>query len=201
MAPSDERDLIHALDFATTLDFPTQLRYPRDNVPAEPLGHEVPWTLTRNGGKSRTLREGTDATLIAYGSLAWQSLEAARLLEEDGLSVAVVDARFCKPLDGDMLARVFAQGTPILTVEDHSIVNGFGTAVVEHASEKRYDTRLVTRLGLPDRFVKHASRGEQLREVGLDPVGIARTVRASIEESRQIPTEATPQGRVVRQMR
>jgi 1-deoxy-D-xylulose-5-phosphate synthase len=201
MAPSDEKELIRALDMATTLDTAAEIRYPRDNCPPEPLGEDTAWTIGRNGGKSRTLREGTDATLIAYGSVAWQSLEAARLLENEGLSVGVVDARFCKPLDGDMLEQVFARGTPILTVEDHSVVNGFGTAVVEHAQEKRYDARLVTRLGLPDRFIKHASRPEQFREVGLDAAGIARSVRSAIEESRTAPAPATPVRRRVPQMR
>jgi 1-deoxy-D-xylulose-5-phosphate synthase len=201
MAPSDERELIRSLELATTLDSPNQIRYPRDNVPSEPLGEDTPWTITRNGGKSRTLREGSDATLVAYGSTAWQAIEAAKMLDREGYSVGVVDARFCKPLDGEMLERVFAKGAPILTVEDHSIVNGFGTAVVEHAQEKRYDARLVTRLGLPDRFIKHASRGEQLKEVGLDAAGIARSVRAAIEESRSVPAEATPVRRAVPQMR
>ena len=123
------------------------------------------------------------------------------MLENEGLSVGVVDARFCKPLDGEMLARVFAQGTPVITVEDHSIVNGFGTAIIEHAQEKRYDARLVTRLGLPDRFVKHASRSEQMKEVGLDAAGIARSVRSAIEEARQIPQEAPASKRAVPQMR
>jgi 1-deoxy-D-xylulose-5-phosphate synthase len=201
MSPSDERELIRSLDFATTLDSPNEIRYPRDNCPPEPLGEDSPWMITRTGGKSRVLREGADATLIAYGSTALQAMEAAQLLENDGFSVAVVDARFCKPLDGEMLERVFAKGTPILTVEDHSIVNGFGTAVVEHAQEMRYDARLVTRLGLPDRFIKHASRSEQLKEVGLDPVGIAASVRAALEESRQVPTEVTPIRRTISQMR
>jgi len=150
---------------------------------------------------TRTLREGTDATIIAYGSTAWQSLEAAKLLENEGLSVGVVDARFCKPLDSEMLARVFAQGTPIITVEDHAVINGFGTAVIEHAQENRYDARLVTRLGLPDRFIRQASRSEQLKEVGLDAVGIARSVRGAIDESRMIPAEATPVKRALPQMR
>ncbi len=201
MSPSDERELIRSLDFATTLDSPNEIRYPRDNCPAEPLGEDSPWMITRTGGKSRTLRQGADATLIAYGSMALQAIEAAKILENDGFSVAVVDARFCKPLDGEMLAQVFAKGTPILTIEDHSIVNGFGTAVVEHAQEMRYDARLVTRLGLPDRFIKHASRNEQLKEVGLDPAGIAASVRAALEESRQVPTEATPIRRTIPQMR
>ena len=190
VAPSDERDLIGALDFVTALDAPSVMRYPRDNCPPAPLGDEVPWAIAKTGGKSRTLKTGADATIIAYGALAWQSLDAAKLLDNEGLSVGVIDARFCKPLDGEMLERVFsaaAAGAPILTVEDHSIINGFGTAIVEHAAEKRYDTHRVTRLGLPDRFIKHAKRAEQLSDIGLDPAGIARSVRSAIEEARQEP--------------
>jgi len=174
------------------------------HVPPEPLGEDSPWTITKTGGKSRTLRQGTDATFLAYGSTAWQALDAAKLLENEGLSVGVIDARFCKPLDGEMLKTLFAKnggGHPILTVEDHSIINGFGSAVIEHAQEKRYDARLVTRLGLPDRFIKHASRPEQFKEVGLDPAGLARSARAAIEEARAIPTEAAPTNRTLPQMR
>src|SRR5205085_872392 len=131
MAPSDEQELIRSLDLATTLDAPSEVRYPRDNVPPAPLGADSAWTITKTGGKSRTLKTGVDATIIAYGSMAWQALDAATLLENEGIHVGVVDARFCKPLDSEMLQRVFAisaeRGTPILTVEDHSVVNGFGT--------------------------------------------------------------------------
>jgi 1-deoxy-D-xylulose-5-phosphate synthase len=201
MAPSDEQELIRALELGTSLDSPNEIRYPRDNCPPAPLGEDSAWGIFKSGGKSRTLRDGEDATIVAYGSTAWQALDAAKMLENEGLSVGVVDARFCKPLDGEMLARVFAQGTPVITVEDHSIVNGFGTAIIEHAQEKRYDARLVTRLGLPDRFVKHASRPEQMKEVGLDAAGITRRVRSAIEEARQIPTEAPASKRAVPQMR
>ncbi len=84
-----------------------------------------------------------------------------------------------------MLERVFAAGAggvPVITVEDHAVINGFGTAVLEHAQQHRYETRMMVRLGLPDRFIAHASRGEQLKEVGLDATGIARSVRAAVEE-------------------
>jgi 1-deoxy-D-xylulose-5-phosphate synthase len=189
MAPSDERELVRSLDFAISLDSPNEIRYPRDNVPPEPLGEEVPWAITARGGVSRTLRAGSDATLIAYGSMALQALEAATLLEADGLSVGVVDARFCKPLDGAMLERVFAAGGPILTVEDHSVINGFGTSVLEYAQQHRLDARLVTRLGLPDRFIAHASRGAQLKEVGLDAAGIASSVRAAVQERQEHPPQ------------
>ncbi len=182
MSPSDEQDLVGALNFAVTLDCPCQLRYPRDNCPAKPLGEQVAWEITATGGRSRTLREGADATIVAYGSLAMQSLQAADALANEGLSVGVVDARFCKPVDGAMLDKLFAAGKPIITVEDHAVIGGFGAAVIEYAQLKRHDARLVTRLGLPDRFIAHASRGQQLKEVGLDPVGIASSVRAAIAE-------------------
>ncbi len=184
MAPSDERELTRALDVSMTLDGPSEIRYPRDNCPAEPLGEDTPWTISATGGTARRLRTGADATLLAYGSAAMQAVQAAELLENEGLSVGVVDARFCKPLDGRMMEELFAAGKPILTVEDHSIVNGFGTAVVEHAQEHRLDGRLVTRLGLPDRFISHASRPEQFAEVGLDAAGIVRSVRAAIAEAK-----------------
>lgn len=199
MAPSDEPELVRCMDLAVALDKPTEIRYPRDNVPPTPLGEDSAWGITKTGGVSRTLREGADATIVAYGSLAWQAMDAAKLLEAEGLQVAVVDARFCKPLDGAMLEKVFGKGAPVITVEDHAAINGFGTAVVEHAAEKRYDTRLVTRLGLPDRFIKFASRPEQLMEVGLDAAGIARSVRAAIEEAG--PKEMAPGTRMLPQMR
>ena len=202
MAPSDELDLIGALDFAVASDSPSALRYPRDNCPAEPLGPAIPWAITKTGGTSRTLREGTDATIIAYGALAMQALTAAKALENEGLSAGVVDARFCKPLDRAMLDRVFAAGKPILTLEDHAIINGFGTAVLEYAQQERHDARLVTRLGLPDRFIAQATRNEQLKEVGLDAAGIASSVRAAIVEAAQAPEpEAVPAKRRTPQMR
>ncbi len=200
MAPSDEPELLRCMDLAVALDKPTEIRYPRDNVPPTPLGEDTAWGITRTGGVSRTLREGADATIVAYGSLAWQALDAAKLLEAEGLQVGVVDARFCKPLDGAMIERVFAKGTAVITVEDHAAINGFGTALLEHATEQRFDTRLMTRLGLPDRFIKFASRGQQLAEVGLDVAGIARSVRAAIEEA-NAPREMPAAKRLSPQMR
>jgi len=186
MAPSDEAELNRSLRLALSLETASALRYPRDNVPAnnfedvidEPLRKEAAqeWTA----GKSRTLREGSDATIVAYGSLVQNAMHAADELSADGLSVAVIDARFCKPLDGDMLARVMKPGHPVLTVEDHSLQNGFGSAVAEFAVQHRLPTEDLTRLGMPDRLIAHATRKEQLAEVGLDAAGIARSVRDGV---------------------
>jgi 1-deoxy-D-xylulose-5-phosphate synthase len=126
------------------------------------------------------LREGTDVTIIAYGALAQQALLAADQLSADGLSVGVVDARFCKPVDGEMLSRVLRHGHPVLTLEDHSLQNGFGSAVAEYAVAHNLPTLRLTRLGMPDRLIAHATRMEQLIEVGLDAGGIARSTRDAI---------------------
>src|SRR5688572_30363113 len=190
MAPSDEAELNRSLRLAVSLDTAAAaIRYPRDNVPAchyedvidEPLrdaaGQE--WAV----GRSRTLRAGSDATLVVYGALCQQAMLAAEQLSTEGVSVGVVDARFCKPVDGEMLARVLKPGHPVLTVEDHALQNGFGTAVLEYASAHDLPTEHLTRLGMPDRLIAHATRKEQLTEVGLDPVGIAGKIgRASCRE-------------------
>jgi 1-deoxy-D-xylulose-5-phosphate synthase len=186
MAPSDEAELNRALRLALALDTASALRYPRDNVPAcnfesvidEPLraAAATEWEV----GRSRVLRDGTDATLIVYGALAESAMVAAQQLETEGLSVAVIDARFCKPLDGDMLGRVLKPAHPVLTVEDHALQNGFGTAVLEYAVAHDLPTDTLTRLGMPDRLIAHATRKEQLAEVGLDPMGIANRVRDAV---------------------
>jgi 1-deoxy-D-xylulose-5-phosphate synthase len=186
MAPSDEPELNRSLRLALSLDTASAVRYPRDNVPAcnletvidEPLraAASEEWKV----GKSRVLREGADATIIVYGALAESAMVAAQQLETEGFNVAVIDARFCKPLDGEMLNRVLKPAHPVLTVEDHSLQNGFGSAVLEYAGAHNLPTETITRLGMPDRLVAHATRKEQLTEVGLDPLGIANSVRDAI---------------------
>ncbi len=188
MAPSDEAELNRALRLAISLETASAIRYPRDNVPvanfeqiiAEPLRKAAAgeWAI----GRSRVLRTGDDATLIAYGALTESVMAAADLLADDGISVEVVDARFCKPIDGDMLARVLRPRHPVLTVEDHSLQNGFGSAVAEYAIAHQLPTLNLVRLGMPDRLISHATRKEQLTEVGLDPAGIAASVRDSVKK-------------------
>jgi 1-deoxy-D-xylulose-5-phosphate synthase len=188
MAPSDESELRRALKLAVTLETASSLRYPRDNVP--PNFHETispelraaadtDWTI----GRGRVLRGGTDATLIVYGALAASVLEAAAELEQEGISAEVIDARFCKPLDGAMLRRVLRCGHPVLTVEDHAVINGFGTAVAEYAVAHGLPTARLRQLGMPDRLIAHATRQQQLAEVGLDARGIARSVRDAVRSA------------------
>lgn len=198
MAPSDEADLNRMLRLALTLDVASAVRYPRDTVPAEDYvaldhrvgcGTSVPLGETDLGlGRSRILRQGSDATLVVYGALMTEAMKAAKLLSDAGIEVELVDARFCKPLDGPMLARVLRDGHPVLTVEDHVVTNGFGTAVLEHALATGLPTSHLTLLGHPaDRLIAHAKRAEQLAETGLDAAGIARSVRSAIARTETAP--------------
>ena len=135
MAPSDEAELNRcAAARRCRSTRASALRYPRDNVPAcnfedvidEPLRGAASQRVDKSA-RAASLREGADATLIVYGALAQNAMIAAEELAAEGISVEVIDARFCKPLDGEMLARVLRAGHPVLTVEDHALQNGFGT--------------------------------------------------------------------------
>jgi len=190
MAPMDEEELREALALALALTQPSAIRYPRDVLPS-PLPGCPPFEL----GKARLLRDGHDAVLLCYGVSATEGLAAAELLAESGLEVAVFNARFAKPVDRDMVAAAFGSSRPVVTVEDHSVAGGFGSAVLEAAQEMGLPTARCLRLGMPaDRFVAHGSRSEQMAECGIDATGIASTVQSLLE----IPVAASvlaPRGR------
>ncbi len=189
MGPSDEEDLRSAMRLALTLDGPCAIRYPRDAVVA-PLGRPEPFVL----GRSRRLRAGRDATILAYGVTAATALAAAQsLADQDAIDCEVVSARFAKPLDQVMIERAVGGGRPVVVVEDHLLAGGFGSAVLEAASEAGLDARNVVRLGLPDDWVQVASRAEQLARAGIDAPSIARTVREQCEAVERVggPAPAT----------
>lgn len=198
MSPSDAAEMKRCLKFAMSLDCPSAIRYPRDTAPEKNYEEVIlpdlaaaaakDWQL----GRSRTLREGTDATLVVYGSLCANAMAAAAELESEGVSVGVIDARFCKPLDGEMLTRVLRSGAPVLSVEDHSLQNGFGSAILEYAVSHGLPTDRITRLGIPDRLIAHATRAQQLAEVGLDPAGIARATRDALRAGRRLSVQVMP---------
>ncbi len=191
MAPSDESELNRALRFALKLDTASAIRYPRDNVPVTDFENVIDEDLRERAsahwrlGQSRTLRHGSDATILSYGALTENALLAADELAQEGISVGIVDARFCKPLDGEMVRRVLRTGHPVLTLEDHSLQNGFGTAVIEYAASQGLATTSIMRLGMPDRLIAHATRRQQLAEVGLDAPGIAQAVREAVRAFRE----------------
>ncbi|UCE62319.1 MAG: 1-deoxy-D-xylulose-5-phosphate synthase [Phycisphaerales bacterium] len=173
MAPIDEVELQEALKFGFDLDGPCTIRYPRDSVPA-PMPDCPPFEL----GKSRRLRDGDTATVLCYGVTATHAMAAADLLAESGTEVSVINARFARPIDREMVSNALADGKPAVTVEDHSVAGGFGSAVLETAQEMGLDASRVVRLGMPaDRFIAHGSRAGQMAECGYDATGIASTIQ------------------------
>jgi 1-deoxy-D-xylulose-5-phosphate synthase len=168
-APRDENELQHLLATALESDRPFALRFPRGSAPGVELDPD-PKPLPI--GRGELLREGRDLALVAIGKTVGAALQAADLLGEQGISAAVVDARFVKPLDEQMLTRVGRLCGAVLTIEDHAIHGGFGSAVLELLSETAPEVA-VRRLGLPDRFLEHGSVEEQWRSAGIDAESVA----------------------------
>ncbi len=171
MAPGDEKDVAPMIEFALGHTSPVSVRYPKANL--ETIEREVqPIEL----GQAEVLEWETDGMFLACGTLVGACLRAAeRLREEYGLRVGVVNARFVKPLDKTTVVKAIEECGFVITVEEGCLSGGFGSAVLEAANDAGLSTAHVRRLGLPDRFVLHAERDEQLAEVGLDVEGITRS--------------------------
>ena len=171
LASRDDVDLRLMLRWALQQPGAVAIRYARSKAP----------TIGPAGGRDITrgeiLREGSDATLLALGPVIVSCLAAAEMLQTEGYSVGVADARLAKPVDGDLLERL--KSAPIITVEENTLPGGFGAAVMEYFEEHgTLDELRIKRLGFPDAFLDHATRDEQLADIGLDAAGIARSVRA-----------------------
>jgi 1-deoxy-D-xylulose-5-phosphate synthase len=178
MAAIDEPTLRAALEFMRGHDDgPSALRYPRDSVP-EPVHSETePFRLAC----ANLLADGDDLAVLAYGFPANHALQARAALAEEGYSIAVYDARFAKPIDVGLLRELVQSGKPVLTVEDHHVIGGFGACVLEACNELGLPTDQIHRLGLPDTWIYQGSRAEQLAEAGIDAAGIARAARTILE--------------------
>jgi 1-deoxy-D-xylulose-5-phosphate synthase len=125
-------------------------------------------------GQSETLSTGEDGTIIACGTMLAQAVEAAAQLAEQGVRVGVVNARFVKPIDEQMLRQAAATGF-VITIEENALLGGFGSAVLETANRLGLSTERFKVLAIPDRFVEHGEREELLAEMGLDAAGLVRT--------------------------
>ena len=179
MAPGDANDIGAMLDFSLSHDVACSLRYPKTNA-AEIRRELQPIEL----GKSEQLREGYDGTIIACGTTLQAALDAAETLATEGVNCRVVNARFVKPIDTEMIRSAIEDTGFVVTVEEAMLMGGFGSALLEAANEMGLDTRKVTRIGIPDEYVQHQSRPEVLEEMKLDAAGIAEVCRgAGVERS------------------
>ncbi len=189
-AAIDEQSLVQAIKFMAGYDVGlSSVRYPRDVVSQFLVGQDCP---AFELGKARLIHRTGDAkrvptvAVLAFGTPAIDSITAAKALAPE-YDVAVYDARFAKPLDTALIRDLLTQRVPIVTVEDHSVVGGFGTAVLEAAQEMGLDASSVVRLGIPDHWILQDGRGKQLAEAGIDVAGITRGIRqAAMQEGRGI---------------
>ena len=181
MAPSNEAELINMVATSIAIDDrPSCFRFPRGNglgidLAAEGITEDLKGTPLEVG-KGVIRREGKDVALIGYGNSVGECLKAASMLEDAGLSATVMDARFCKPLDTEMIRRLAKEHPAVITVEEGSI-GGFGSHVCQFlALEGLLDGNLKFRpMTLPDRYIEHGSQHDQLDEAGLTAPHIFRT--------------------------
>jgi 1-deoxy-D-xylulose-5-phosphate synthase len=187
MAPKDENELQHMIKTAVYADRPIGLRYPRGNGYGIPLDQE-PVILPL--GRGEVLIEGDDLAIVAIGITVYPALEAAVLLKEKGIRAAVVNARFVKPLDRELILSWARRTGHLVTVEENALQGGFGSAVLELLEEERVTGVKVKRLGIPDRFIEQGPQAQLRKDLGLDAAGIAATVEAFLAVKEKAPALA-----------
>jgi len=154
-------------------DGPFAYRYPR----GKGLGLQLPETTEPLPvGRGEVLRRGDDAVVFALGTMAAPALEVAEKLADEGISLAVVDPRFLKPLDGELLMAEARRCGRVVTLEENVLQGGFGAAVLELLSDAGINEPLL-RIGLPDAFIEQGTQAELHARYGLDAAGIAERIR------------------------
>ncbi|MBW2147672.1 MAG: 1-deoxy-D-xylulose-5-phosphate synthase [Deltaproteobacteria bacterium] len=174
MAPRDFNEFQHMIKTALEHSGPIAFRYPRESLPCPHLDEEL---STLPIGKSEILKEGADSTVIAIGAMVHPALEAARVLERHGISLEVINSRFVKPLDEELICRSALRTGRLITIEENVLDGGFGSAVLECLERNGVYGVTVKRLGLPDDFLEHGTLDQLRVKCGLDPKGIYRSFR------------------------
>ncbi|MDH7601836.1 MAG: 1-deoxy-D-xylulose-5-phosphate synthase [Armatimonadota bacterium] len=179
-APKDTNELRDLLATALLYDGPIAIRYPRGAGPSE---YQAAPPRLLDVGKGERLVEGRDAAIIAVGSMVYPAVAAAALLAEEGIQTTVVNARFVKPLDEDLILDVLKLGVPTLTVEDNVVAGGFGSAVLELASARGFQLNSLRCVGVPDVFAEHDSVEHLREQFGLSSSGIAQALKKMLAET------------------
>jgi|WetSurMetagenome_2_1015567.scaffolds.fasta_scaffold05131_7 1-deoxy-D-xylulose-5-phosphate synthase len=178
MAPKDENELQHMLKTALDYAGPAAIRYPRGNGIGVALDDDLQNVPI---GRAEVLQEGEDALLIAVGSAVRETMEAAASLREEGIRVTVLNARFVKPLDEELILKWSRKIGMVITVEENVLQGGFGSAVLELFQEHAFTPKSMTRLGLPDAFIPHGSQATLRNLYGIDAEGIELAVHRILQ--------------------
>jgi 1-deoxy-D-xylulose-5-phosphate synthase len=178
MAPKDENELRHMLKTALECKHPIAIRYPRGAGVGVKFDKElVPYPI----GKAEILKQGKDAVILAIGSMVYPSLKAANILAKEGIEIAVVNSRFVKPLDKDLILNITSQCGKIITIEENCIIGGFGSAIMELLESNSLSNTKVLRIGLPDCIVPQGDTNLLHKNYGLTPEKIAQRVSSFIK--------------------
>ncbi len=178
-APKDGDELQYLLFTATKLGAPMAIRYPRGNIEQSPSVQQFKELPV---GKAEILRNGEDITLIAIGTTVYPSLDAANALAKDGIECTVVNTRFAKPLDTELILNLATKTKRILTIEENALSGGLGSAVLQVISRSDLGAIRTQCLGLPEEFIEHGSQELLRAKFGLDAEGIARTILNSFSD-------------------
>ena len=174
MAPKDENELRHMVKTALETGHPTSLRYPRGNGVGVELDAELKALPI---GKGEVLREGDTATIFAIGSEVWPAMEAAEILAKENINVTVINGRFIKPLDDELIQKYCQPHSNIITVEEGSLAGGFGSAIMERCEQLGIRDVRFHRIGIGDEYVHHGTQDVLRAQHDLHPEGIAKRVR------------------------
>ena len=170
MAPMDENELVRMMHTAVAYQGPIALRYPRGTGQGVYVDYSArPVDI----GKAKVLRQGNDLLIIGIGRCVNDALDAADVLAARGIESTVVNARFVKPLDADLILGLAAEIKNVVTVEEHVLAGGFGSAVLELISDNGLSGCCVKRIGIDDVFVEHGSQKELRKDYGIDAEAIA----------------------------
>lgn len=172
MAPKDENELRHMLKTALEMETPAAIRYPRRSGLGVSLSKSIhPLEV----GKAEVLREGSDVLMVAIGTMVKTAEEAAEILEKEGIFSTVVNARFAKPLDEELITSLAQEYPLLVALEENAVAGGFGQAVLKTIVSKGVLTPTII-LGIKDEFVEHGSIKILLKDLGLDAEGVAERV-------------------------
>jgi 1-deoxy-D-xylulose-5-phosphate synthase len=171
LAPRDVPEMVSMLEMAVGYSGPKAIRIPRAFVPH--ADRVLPLRMELVRGRAELLRRGTDVAILALGATVYPVLEAVEIMAEKGLEASVVNARFVRPFDVELLAELLEHHGLVFTVEEHGVVGGFGAAVLERATAEHLDSSRIRVIALPDEVISRGRRTGLLRQYGLDPAGLA----------------------------
>ncbi|RJQ42113.1 MAG: 1-deoxy-D-xylulose-5-phosphate synthase [Nitrospiraceae bacterium] len=193
MAPKDDMELKAMLELALKHNGPSAIRYPRGKVSqgSGVRGLASGESPRRQGleieiGKAEILKEGSDVALIAIGNVVHPALAAAERLEKDGIKASVINARFIKPLDKELILKIASKTKRIITIEENMIAGGFGSAVLEYLNSTDIPDTKIKILGIPDEFVEQGAQAILRKKYGIDEEGIYQSCRAFLLTPTQV---------------